>query len=174
MKNLETNKIAAAILVAGLIALTTGKIANSLYHTGHHHGEVEKRGFEVAVVDNAEASEEGNDGKEEVVDVAALMASANAEEGSKIFKKCVACHSTDDGVNKVGPSLHGVVDRKQASYAGYSYSDALFADKSWNYEELFHFLKKPKKYAPGTKMGFQGIKNPTEIANLIAYLETVK
>src|ERR1700720_3141667 len=33
------------------------------------------------------------------------------EAGKVVFKKCAICHSPDAGVNKVGPSLHGIVGR---------------------------------------------------------------
>ena len=45
-------------------------------------------------------------------------------------------------------------------HAGFPYSDALKAksDDKWTYENLNHFIHKPKDFAPGTKMGFAGIK----------------
>lgn len=169
MKDLENNKIAAAILVAGLIAIIAGKISDGLYHPEH---EPEKRGYqvEVAEIDDSGAAEE----KEEVViDIAALMASADAAAGEKGFKKCAACHSLEPGVHRVGPSLAGIYNSKIASKSGYSYSNALSAiDKNWTDEELFHFLKKPGKYAKGTKMTFAGLKKPEDKANIIAFLKT--
>ncbi|MBT6507332.1 MAG: cytochrome c family protein, partial [Marinovum sp.] len=44
----------------------------------------------------------------------------------------------------------------------------------WSPENLNGFLEKPKTYAPGTKMGFAGLKKPRDRANLIAYLATIK
>jgi cytochrome c len=34
-------------------------------------------------------------------------------------------------------------------------------------------LANPKSYAPGTKMGFAGLKNVDDRANLVAYLATI-
>jgi len=42
---------------------------------------------------------------------------------------------------------------------------------TWNKDTLFEYLENPKKYIPGTKMVFAGIKKPQERADLIAYLE---
>ena len=45
----------------------------------------------------------------------AQMPAGDAAKGEQVFKKCAACHSAEAGVNKVGPSLHGVVGRKAGS-----------------------------------------------------------
>ena len=42
---------------------------------------------------------------------------------------------------------------------------------TWNEETLFEYLKAPKKYIPGTKMVFAGIKKPQERIDLIAYMK---
>jgi cytochrome c2 len=43
----------------------------------------------------------------------------------------------------------------------------------WSPENLNGFLENPKKYAPGTKMGFAGLKKIEDRANVIAYLATI-
>ena len=40
--------------------------------------------------------------------------------------------------------------------------------------DMIGFLENPKTYAPGTKMGFAGLKKPDDRANLIAYLDSVE
>ncbi len=47
-------------------------------------------------------------------------------------------------------------------------------DKKWGNQELSDFLANPKKFIPGNKMSFAGIKDPQDRANLIAYLATLK
>ncbi|MCD6034535.1 MAG: cytochrome [Rickettsiales bacterium] len=173
MSNLEFNKIAAGVLVAGLFALGAGKAADIFYHPE----EPKTRGFSVEVAEEA-TGEAG--GAAEVApvtfDVAALMAAADAAEGEKVFKKCAACHTVEPGgPNRVGPNLSGVVGAPKAHHAGFTYSDALKTKGGiWDKESLFTFLHKPKAFVPGTKMGFAGIKDPKEIANVVAYLEKSK
>ena len=41
----------------------------------------------------------------------------------------------------------------------------------WSEETLYEYLLNPKKYIPGTKMVFAGLKKPEERADLIAYLK---
>jgi cytochrome c len=100
---------------------------------------------------------------------------ADAEAGKKSFNKCVACHSPDKGVNKIGPSLFGVVGRKAGTLEGYTYSQAMKDyGQVWNTETLNAYLTQPMQVVKGTKMGFMGLKDDTERANVIAYLETLK
>lgn len=168
MKNLEGNKIAAAILMAGVIAMVSGKIADVLYHPA----EAKERGFAVEVASSGTGDAAAEEKEEAPLDIPALMAAADIAKGEALFKKCKACHSIDkDGTHRVGPKLYNVINAKIARHADFAYSPALTAiAKNWTYEELFAFLKKPKAYAPGTKMSFAGLKKPEDIANVVIYL----
>lgn len=105
------------------------------------------------------------------VEYAALTGDAAA--GEKTFLQCKACHVLDEGVNRVGPSLHGIIGRTAGSVAGYSYSAAnKNSGITWTEEELFRYLEAPQKVVPGTKMAFAGLKKPQDRANVIAYLKT--
>lgn len=55
---------------------------------------------------------------------------------------------------------------------GYAYS-AANKEKGvvWNEQTLFDYLLDPKKYIPGTKMVFAGLKKPGERADLIEYMK---
>jgi cytochrome c len=107
--------------------------------------------------------------------MAGTVAAADIEAGKTTFKKCLLCHTAEAGKNKVGPSLFGIVGRKSASLSDYNYSDAMKNfNHSWTPQTLDTYLTDPHALISGTKMIFPGIKDPTERANLIAYLETLK
>jgi len=104
------------------------------------------------------------------------LADGDAAAGEKVFIKCKACHENEQGVNKIGPTLKGIVGRKTASVEGYAYSDGMKAKgdagQVWDEATLAAYLPDPKAYVPGTKMAFAGLKNPQEVADVIAYLKS--
>ncbi len=99
----------------------------------------------------------------------------DATAGKEVFKKCALCHSPDAGVNKIGPSLHGIVGRHSGSIENFTYSAAMkAADKVWDEATLDTYLTDPRGLVPGTKMIFPGLKDEKDRQNVIAYLETLK
>ena len=63
---------------------------------------------------------------ESQVDIAALLAMGDVEHGKKVFKKCAACHSINQGgKNKIGPKLWNVMFRPVGSVTDYKYSKDL-------------------------------------------------
>jgi cytochrome c len=75
------------------------------------------------------------------------------------------------GAHKQGPNLHGLIGRNTGQAKNYQYSAAnVNRGITWTDETLFEYLHNPKKYIPGTKMVFPGLKKEVERTNLIAYL----
>jgi cytochrome c len=103
------------------------------------------------------------------------FAEGDAAKGEKIFRKCKACHSVEEGKNKVGPSLFNVVGRTPGTVEDFNYSKAMQAFGAdghvWDEETLATFLEKPKDLVDKTKMAFVGLRKEEERADVIAYLK---
>ena len=104
--------------------------------------------------------------------VAAPTQAADAEAGAKVFKKCKACHTLDEGgKNKIGPNLFGILGKQAGTTEGFKYSKAFKnAEFTWDEAELGKYLTNPKKYLKGNKMAFPGLKKEEDIANVLAYI----
>lgn len=97
----------------------------------------------------------------------------DADKGKGVFITCQTCHAIEEGKNKIGPSLHGIVGRAAGTIAGYAYSDAnKNSGITWTPEKLFQYLEAPQRVVPGTKMTFAGLPDPQKRADVIAYLQT--
>ena len=106
--------------------------------------------------------------------VTPAMAEGDAALGAKIFNKCKTCHENEKGVNRVGPTLKGVVGRKTGTVEKFKYSEAMAAKGGdWSFADLAAFTANPKGYVAGTKMVFNGIPAAADRADLIAYLATL-
>lgn len=153
-------------LCAALLVFLLGKLGAEALYGAEAHGEqsyvIETGGEETT------STEEAGPSFDE------MMAAADVGKGANVFKKCAACHKLEDGANSTGPFLYGVVGRDKGSVAGFGYSSVLSEmEGDWTPENLDAFLEKPKSYAPGTTMGFAGIKKAQDRVNLIAYLESL-
>lgn len=93
--------------------------------------------------------------------------------GEEVFIKCSSCHVLEEGVNRIGPSLAGIVGRAAGTVEGYTYSEAnANSGITWSKEKLFQYLENPQRIVPGTKMAFVGLPAAQDRADIIAYLET--
>lgn len=153
---------------------------------GEGAGEAPAPAEETVVEPEAPAEEEATEETTEAAATEEAAADAGAtasfagmttdvKAGERVFALCRSCHVLDEGVNRVGPSLHNIVGRKSGTVAGFAYSDAnKNSGVTWTPDVMFEYLEDPKGFMPGTKMAFPGIKNPQDRANLIAYLESTK
>merc|ERR1711907_216043 len=97
----------------------------------------------------------------------------DVKKGAKLFKaKCYQCHTIEEGGNsKQGPPLWGVFGRQSGIVEGFGFSEAnKQSGIVWSDKHMFEYLVNPKKYIPGTKMVFAGLKKEKERADIIAFL----
>lgn len=101
---------------------------------------------------------------------AAMAAPAgNAARGEALYERCFACHSLEN--DRAGPRHCGLLGRRAGSVPGFDYSPAMRASGIvWDAKSLDRFLADPVGTVPGTSMGYAGIKDARERADLIAYL----
>ena len=159
------NTVAGWALFAGIIALG-GAIVSSKYF---HDERPEKMGY---AIEGVEVEGEGGDSGP---GLNTLLASADVAAGEKVFAKCAACHTVNQGgANGIGPNLYATVGEGIGQgKGGFAFSEALKSKGGeWSFDNLDHWLKSPREFAPGTKMTFAGLSNPADRANLIAWLNT--
>lgn len=169
MSGTTLQKIFAAVLVAGIIAMLAGFVAKRVVHVE----APEKNAFPIEVTEAAEGGPAAAAGPEPIL---ALLAGADVAKGEAVSKACAACHDfTKGGANKVGPNLYNIINNHHAHAEGFAYSEAMVAvkDQTWGYQEMNAFLWSPQKHIKGTKMTFAGLKKPADRANIIAWLRTV-
>ncbi|WP_313392726.1 cytochrome c family protein [Sphingobium yanoikuyae] len=160
------NTVAGWALFAGIIALG-GAIVSSKYF---HDERPEKMGYAIEGVE-VEGEGDGDSGP----GLNTLLASADVAAGEKVFAKCAACHTVNQGgANGIGPNLYATVGEGIGQgKGGFAFSEALKSKGGeWSFDNLDHWLKSPREFAPGTKMTFAGLSNPADRANLIAWLNT--
>lgn len=104
-------------------------------------------------------------------------AAGDAGKGKGVFNaQCGICHTANKGGPAIlGPNLWGVVGRKAGSVPGYNYTSGMkAAGFTWTDEKLTAYLPAPRAMVPGTKMTYGGLHDPAKLADLIAYLDTLK
>ncbi len=97
-------------------------------------------------------------------------AAGDPARGEKVYARCTGCHAIER--NRVGPRHAGLFGRPAGGLSDYAYSEAMRgAGLVWDEVTLDRFLADPRGVVPGTKMGFGGIKDAMDRADLIAYLK---
>jgi cytochrome c len=98
-----------------------------------------------------------------------LAKRADIKAGEAIYSRCLACHAL--AYDRTGPRHCGLFGRRAGSVKGFLYSDAMKKSKIvWDEKTLNAFLANPTRNVPGTTMGYAGVQDEAERANLIAYL----
>ena len=97
----------------------------------------------------------------------------DAAAGERVFAQCRTCHQLGETAkNGVGPQLNGIFGRKAGTVEGFAYSPVYKTlDKVWDPENFTVYIKDPRGVTPGTRMVFPGLKDDTQIANVVAYLK---
>ena len=170
--DLTFNKIAGGLLATGLAIVGLGELSNIVYK----YEPPAKPGYAIAV--QAESAGGAAEAADVIPDWGTVLPAANVAAGAEVANKCKSCHNLDaGGPNLIGPALYGVEGRKPGSHPGFAYSSAMtdFGGKNptWNYDQLYQFLKAPGTFVSGTKMTFVGLKKPEDRVNVIAYLRTL-
>jgi cytochrome c len=153
------NTIAGWTLFSGIVALGLSSLSGHYFQAGKvEHGK-----------------EEGGGEKKDAVPFEALLAKADMAKGEATFKKCMSCHTIDQGgANGLGPNLYGVLGEAMGQgRGGFAFSDGLKAKGGkWDWASMNQWLTSPSAFVTGTKMSFAGISDPQERANLMVYLNS--
>jgi cytochrome c len=168
-KTLETNKVVAAVLTAGVIFVGASVLSDLLYHPT----ELAEPAYPVVTEEATDVAEA--EAEPDVEPLPVRLASASAADGEGAFRACAACHNVEEGgAHMVGPNLWDIVAADIAAKDGFGYSDALAGkDGEWTWAKMDAWLENPSEWAPGTSMSYAGIKDPQDRADMIAYLRSL-
>lgn len=107
----------------------------------------------------------------------------DAAAGEQVFNRCRACHVVEPGVNRVGPSLHGVVGRQAGTAEDFNrYSQYMVQAGEqglvWDEEQMSAYIEDPSTFLqdylgdPSARgsMVFK-LADETDRADVIAYIQ---
>lgn len=173
MDSWTINKVAGALLSALLVIFGSATIID-IWKSGHK-SKTAGYTLPVAAASSAGSAAAAVDNSMSMPKVAELMSKASADAGQAAFKKCLSCHTPDKGgKNGTGPNLWNIVGRKVAATDGFNYSNALKGKGGeWTWDALVPYIVAPAAAIPGNKMAFAGVKDATELAELMVYLRSL-
>ena len=161
------NTASGWVLFSGIVALGAA-IGSGMYFHADSHEYPEGKDWGYFVEGEAE-----DGGAAAGPDLGTLLASADAAAGEKVFAKCTACHTIDQGgANGIGPNLYGIFGKQIGKHApGFAYSSALSEHGGqWTWETMNEWLAGPRAFANGTKMSFAGLSSPEDRANVMEFM----
>lgn len=154
--------------------------SHSRVDTGHGPEDPERATTEAeaetgtgATSASAETAQPADEGAQAILaEFGAPYTQASLENGQRIFRRCAACHTLEEGARHlVGPNLHGVFGREAGTAQGFRYSDALQnADFVWTPPRLDEWLANPREFLPGNRMAFPGLREEQDRTDVIAYI----
>ena len=161
----NNNTIAGWVLAGGIAALGFSIVSSKYFHAGSNERPA-VMGYEI------EGVESSSGGADAGPAIETLLQTADAAAGEKVFAKCAACHTINQGgANGIGPNLWAAMGKPHGHVAGFAYSDALKSKPgNWDWTSMDAWLKSPRKYADGTKMTFAGLGKAEDRANLMVYM----
>ena len=164
------NTAAGWALFAGIVGLGAS-IASGMYFQADEPHEVEAGGYPIADADG------GSEEAAAAVDLGTILAAADVATGEQqAAARCGNCHTFNQGgANGTGPNLYGVMGLPIGKHAaGFKYSaDLSGKGGNWDFESMNAWLLAPKQFAPGTTMGFAGLKDDNARASIILYLNSL-
>lgn len=99
-------------------------------------------------------------------------AAPDPARGEQVYARCQACHAL--AFDRVGPHHCGLLGRRAGSVPGFAYSAAMKTSRIvWSEQTLDRFLTRPLGMVPGSSMTYDGVPDPRDRADLIAYLKQV-
>lgn len=100
----------------------------------------------------------------------------DAARGAELWEmECAVCHMMGQGAdNDIGPHLTRVFGRRAASVEGFVYSDSIARmgrdGLRWTFRTLDAYIENPYALVSGTRMSYAGLPDPTDRADLLAYI----
>jgi cytochrome c len=99
-----------------------------------------------------------------------------ADDGQVAFNThCRTCHSTKEGDNRLGPSLHKIFGAKAGASAGYgNYSQGLVSSGiTWDEANLNRFIENPDQVVSSNNMKpYKGIGDEAVRKQIIEFLKS--
>lgn len=163
----RSNTIAGWVLGAGIVFLGAWLVTGEMFES--HRPE--KMGYPIAGV----VEDDDTKGGAAEQPIAFYLQTADVTRGEAQFRRCQTCHTVDQGGAPLqGPNLWGRMGAAIAGVAGYNYSEALRAKASetWTWENMSAWIESPRDYAPGTRMGYAGMGDPQDRADLLVFLNS--
>lgn len=162
-------------MMAGFAAVWLTVGANEASHFLVPEDEtVSTFGYEIEIPEGFGAGGGGDVEEDILVDVKPMLASASADDGAKVFRKCQSCHTYEaGGKTGTGPNLHNIVGAELAgrNRDGFNLSESLEGNVDvWTYDALNAYLEDPKNVAPKGTMSFAGLRKPKDRASVIKFL----